>query len=274
MEWYYAEGQERRGPVSENELQSLIAAGRVTPDTRVWNQSFTDWRPLRDTALGGGTAAGPGGVARQRCFITGKIFPTSQIIQTEHGWVSAEARDTYYQCLREGAPFPVPEGMSNARADGKKFVVPLGNPVLPRRCVKTNQPVGEEHVKRKTFYWCTPWVYLTILLSIIVVIVLYYVLRKRIPLDVPLTAQAKDRLRTHGLVGAGVTFLGLAFMVAPIVNGDLGALLPIGIILLLGGLIYASVRGTLLRAVKMTENEVWFTGACPEFLASLPPYGR
>jgi hypothetical protein len=38
------------------------------------------------------------------CILTGKSFPFAQMVQTEHGWVSAEARERYYESLREGVP--------------------------------------------------------------------------------------------------------------------------------------------------------------------------
>ncbi len=46
MEWYYAEGNERRGPLSEDEFHGLVNAGRITGDTQVWNASMGDqWHP-------------------------------------------------------------------------------------------------------------------------------------------------------------------------------------------------------------------------------------
>jgi hypothetical protein len=268
MDWYYAEGQERRGPVSAEQLQTLIAAGTVTADTRVWNSTLTDWRPLRETTL-----AGTGVGTDQRCIITGKNFPPSQMIQTEHGWVSAEGRDTYYQCLREGVPFPVPQGMFNARADGKRVVVPVGNAVLPRRCIKTNRPVTEEEVKRKMLYWCTPWVYLALLLNLLVVLILYLVLRKKVPLDIPLSGEGRRLQRKRALIACGVAVLGIVCVMLPIWNDQLIGLILLGIVLVLGACIYANIKATLLRPVKLKNGEVWLAGACPEFIASLPAYG-
>jgi hypothetical protein len=44
--WYYAEGEQARGPLSLTELVPLLT--RI-PDPRrvmVWRQGFTDWKPL------------------------------------------------------------------------------------------------------------------------------------------------------------------------------------------------------------------------------------
>jgi len=43
MQWYYNEGSERRGPVSHEELQSLISQGRVGPDNLAWREGMANW---------------------------------------------------------------------------------------------------------------------------------------------------------------------------------------------------------------------------------------
>jgi TM2 domain-containing membrane protein YozV len=42
-EWYYAHDGDRRGPVSEAEIQSLAAAGRLRPDDLVWQAGMETW---------------------------------------------------------------------------------------------------------------------------------------------------------------------------------------------------------------------------------------
>ena len=44
-EWFYAKGRNRLGPVSEGELRTMLATGRVTGSDLVWNQSLDDWLP-------------------------------------------------------------------------------------------------------------------------------------------------------------------------------------------------------------------------------------
>ena len=45
MDWYYSEGQERKGPVSDEEFQRLAEQGAITSQTLVWNESMPDWKP-------------------------------------------------------------------------------------------------------------------------------------------------------------------------------------------------------------------------------------
>ncbi|MCV9965103.1 RDD family protein [Pararhizobium sp. BT-229] len=46
--WHYVMGQERLGPVSDEELRELIRSGTVTRDTLVWKQGFDGWKAAGD----------------------------------------------------------------------------------------------------------------------------------------------------------------------------------------------------------------------------------
>ncbi len=271
MDWFYAEGKQRHGPVDEAKINALIAEGVVKADTLVWNKTMTDWRPAAGAGLFRTTPPG-----MEVCFITGKVFPTSHMIKTEHGWVSAEARDTYYQSIREGVAFPAAGGY-NAFADGKKIVVPVADPRLPLRCIKTNQPIAGFTGKKKTLYWCTPVVYLSILLSIIVLLILYLILRKKVVLDIPLSPEGRGIIRKHGFIACGILLGGLALTILPaFFSGPMGniggASIALGLVSVLTGFIYASARAYSLRVTKVDKGRAWLAGACPEYVASLPRF--
>ena len=59
-QWFYAVGQEQKGPVSADQLRSLLASGEVGRDTLVWNSSMSEWTPLGRTGFLG---AGPSSFA-------------------------------------------------------------------------------------------------------------------------------------------------------------------------------------------------------------------
>lgn len=269
MDWYYAEGSQKRGPLPELEIKSRIASGAITPETLVWNASFTDWKKARETSLFAETLE-PG---HQRCIITGKIYPESQMLKTERGWVSAEGKDVYYQSLREGAPIPTSSGVSNARRDGKKVVVPAEGARLPMRCVKTNQPVTDAEVTPKTLYWASPILALTILISILIYLIIYLIVRKKVVIPLPLSAAGKGIMRKHLFISLGICVAGIVALVVGAVNshGAAGVLILVGVLMVLGGLVYGVIRASALRIAKMKDGEVWLVGACPEFLDSLPP---
>ena len=48
MNWYYSENNERRGPVSQEELAELARAGTITPDTLVWCEGMANWQAYRE----------------------------------------------------------------------------------------------------------------------------------------------------------------------------------------------------------------------------------
>ena len=46
MDWYYAaENKTQVGPLSDQEFESKVAQGTITPDTLVWNETMSDWLP-------------------------------------------------------------------------------------------------------------------------------------------------------------------------------------------------------------------------------------
>lgn len=49
--WFYANGQERRGPVAESDLIALITSGSIDQNTLVWAPELGDWTPLGQTRL-------------------------------------------------------------------------------------------------------------------------------------------------------------------------------------------------------------------------------
>lgn len=46
--WYYALGNEKKGPVSEAEFDALVAAGTIVSDTLVWCKGMSGWQTLQE----------------------------------------------------------------------------------------------------------------------------------------------------------------------------------------------------------------------------------
>ncbi len=277
MDWYYAEGKEKRGPFTEAQIRPLVTAGKITPDTLVWATGMTNWKPARETPLSILISSHALPPDHHTCIITGKDFHESQMIKTSHGWVSAEGKDRYYQSLREGVAPSTAEGLANARRDGKRLVVPVLGAKLPSRCVKTNAVLTEAEAitsaKERTLYWCTPWAALSILLNLLVYLVLYLVLRKKVKLSIPLGAGGRSIINKHRLIAWATGLGGLGLIIYGFANIDtLAGLIVLGFVFLLGALIYGSIKGTALRPTKIKNGYVWLAGAGPEYLAELPPY--
>ncbi len=106
MNWYYDQGGQRAGPVSDSELDGLIAAGTVTQDTLVWSEGMGNWAPLREARPSGAAAAGTVPEGWIRCTATGKYFPPSQILYLDGKPYSAEAKPGVLQGVIQGGALP------------------------------------------------------------------------------------------------------------------------------------------------------------------------
>jgi hypothetical protein len=108
MNWYYAQGEQRQGPVSEADFEALIAAGTITPETLVWKEGMANWLPLREVRAGGAAegAAPPGWI---RCTATGRFFPPEEIVYIEGKPYSMGAKPAVLQGLMQTGALPTDE---------------------------------------------------------------------------------------------------------------------------------------------------------------------
>lgn len=95
MSWYYAVGQERQGPVSDEELGQLVQRGTVNNETLVWREGMADWQPY-------GQAAAPapgGGIICAEC---GQTFNFDDVIRLGDQYVCATCKPVHIQRMQEG----------------------------------------------------------------------------------------------------------------------------------------------------------------------------
>ena len=105
MQWYYAVGDQRHGPVEQAEFERLVANGTIRHDTLVWQQGMAQWQPYA-TVAGGATPPPVVDDGTEVCAVSGKRYPRREMINYEGKWISAEHRDLYFQRLREGVAQP------------------------------------------------------------------------------------------------------------------------------------------------------------------------
>lgn len=48
MDWYYAENSKKIGPVTQENIQELWNSGKIKPDTLVWHEGLSEWKPLKE----------------------------------------------------------------------------------------------------------------------------------------------------------------------------------------------------------------------------------
>jgi len=106
MEWYYMDGGQQVGPVSDDEFQNLLINGTIQPETPVWNTTMTDWTKygkLSGSKSGGimGTTQ-VAGSSERTCWECGGTFSEEEMIPYENAWVCAACKPVFVQKLKEG----------------------------------------------------------------------------------------------------------------------------------------------------------------------------
>lgn len=108
MEWYYADGVQRRGPISDEQLQSLVDRGMILPDTLVWHSGVSEWTPYKDLqadhprpkANGNSSPVSP--LPRKKCSQCGQVFSSEELISLGGNLICAVCKPAYFQRLKEG----------------------------------------------------------------------------------------------------------------------------------------------------------------------------
>lgn len=126
MNWYYESAGQQQGPVSDSEIDRLLAEGKLTLDSLVWREGMSGWAALRTArpsaaaapvavpSVGApaqpGVAPGSGSEIPQpgwiRCSLTGRYFPPSEIIYLEGKPYSAAAKPQVIASMQTGAVLP------------------------------------------------------------------------------------------------------------------------------------------------------------------------
>lgn len=111
MEWYYVEAGRQAGPVSEEQLNDLVAIGKVQASTLVWRPGLENWQPhqqARPTQSPNGPAVAvapaPGLTTQQVvCSECKNVVSRDQALQYGAAWVCALCKPVFIQKVKEGA---------------------------------------------------------------------------------------------------------------------------------------------------------------------------
>lgn len=91
MQWHYANGGNRVGPVTPGAFETLVADGVVKGDTLVWTKGMAEWLPWSQIGPTSATCAASGGRYLQR-----------DMVPYEGKFISNEHKELYFQRLQEG----------------------------------------------------------------------------------------------------------------------------------------------------------------------------
>ena len=104
MDWYYMQGDEQVGPVSEEQFQELLNSGGITSETYVWRDGMPDWKRYRNLQAPVSSVAVAGD--SRYCVECGNRFPAEELVRFGESVVCASCKPVFLQRMREGAPIP------------------------------------------------------------------------------------------------------------------------------------------------------------------------
>lgn len=149
--------------------------------------------------------------------------------------------------------------------DGKCLVVASGT-VLPAVCVKTNQPVSQEDLVEKRFYWCSPIVGLLIVVSGLLLMLVYFVARRKCLLTFGLQPKLRRKYRRRVIVKT-VAVIGLFFAIP--VSAESEVLMLTVLVLFLIAVVSLFFGNSPLSVVKYRDKAFWIAGFSEEYLAEM-----
>lgn len=98
MDWYFAEANQRLGPVDDSEFRSLRESGRIGPDTLVWRSGLADWQPLSTVEASSSAVLSPEGGFCTEC---GRAAAAGELLAFGGSRVCANCKDVFFQRVRE-----------------------------------------------------------------------------------------------------------------------------------------------------------------------------
>jgi uncharacterized RDD family membrane protein YckC len=113
MSWYYAENNERRGPIEDAAFQSLVASGTINANTLVWRDGMTDWVPFSQASGAPGAApavtgsplaaGGEPNTSAAACSQCGRLFAADDMVTYDGRYICADCKPLFFQKIKEGA---------------------------------------------------------------------------------------------------------------------------------------------------------------------------
>lgn len=158
-------------------------------------------------------------------------------------------------------------GDGSFRVEGKLLVVRSGA-VLPPICVKTNQPVSPHDVVSRRLTWCSPLVALLILLSGLLLILVYFLVRRHCTLTFGLLPAVRRKYRNRRLVKS-IAAIALFFALPVTAAMDSTAVTIVVLVLFLVSIVSLFIGNSPLSVTNYRKGEFWIAGCSKDFLAGI-----
>jgi hypothetical protein len=272
MDWFYAIDGQQRGPVTETQLDELLSTGTINRKTLLWRSGMPGWqaleiaRPTADLPPAPPVIGGSGPAAM--CVECRRPFMQSDMVFLNKMWVCAECKPVFLQRMMEGSA-PAAAGGELVWRSQRQFILRSETP-MPDRCVRCNAPANGYRLKRQ-LYWHPPAYYLLILISILVYAIVAICIRKKARIHIAL-CETHRAVRKWTMISCWLAaVLGLGAIIVGAANEN-GLVAVIGILLMLGGLIWGVAKVPTVSAAKIEKDFVWVKGGGREFLDDLPEW--
>ena len=106
MDWYYADGKRKVGPISKEELKLMVKSKKINMATLVWRQGMKDWEELGKIAKQKESSAQQlqktAAAGQAVCSECGRTFPEEEMISFENAKVCAGCKPVFIQKIKEG----------------------------------------------------------------------------------------------------------------------------------------------------------------------------
>lgn len=178
-------------------------------------------------------------------------------------------------CPECGTKVAASVGLSNYHVDGKHLVV-SDRTTLPGYCVKTglSQQEVEGRTVVKTVSWVSPAIYFLLLLNILVLVVVYFIVRKQCRVTYFISHDARRAVVRNQMIGLGIFVLGIASFIGSLVMADSGSMsedmavvLAISSVVIgLAGLVMTALYQSPISIKKHRDGQFWLGGLSPAFI--------
>lgn len=268
MNWFYAIGEEQKGPISQNEFDTLVREKVIVPETLVWREGMANWQAWSSLASGAAAQSLPASapVPGQRpCAECGLHFGADDLLTIEGTSVCADCKPKHLQRLKEGV---LPTG-GQLRRDGSILMCSTDT-TLPDRCIQCNAAASGPRLRR-TLYWHHSWVYLLLLLSIWIYIIVALCVRKKGAIQFNVCPLHRRKHLQWSVISWAAGLIGFGGFMGFMANNKLGpafAVLVVGLVLC----IFAAIQARYLRAKRIEGDLMHVAGVCSAMLEPLPQW--
>ena len=145
---------------------------------------------------------------------------------------------------------------SGYRAEGNVLFVDKGVE-LPDVCIFSGEPTSEGRARKK-LQWAPSWLAVLIVISPLVYIIVYYLVRETGTLGFSIGRAARKRRASGIAIAAGGSILGLGAIIVSAGSGELNGML-VGFVVFLVSAVAGAMRATLYRIKRIDKTTIHLT---------------